>query len=93
MRKGVVVNLQGPGHAIDEALGEAELVLRLKGRETETRRFEPLDSIRAELEAFADAVRGRAPYPITPEEMVTTVATFEAVVQSIARGATSSRQR
>lgn len=24
MRKGVVVNLQGPGHAIDEALGEAE---------------------------------------------------------------------
>ncbi len=24
MRKGVIVNLQGPGHAIDEALGEAE---------------------------------------------------------------------
>lgn len=30
MRKGVVVNLQGPGHAIDEALGEAE---RMSGYE------------------------------------------------------------
>lgn len=69
-----------------EALGETELVLRLKGRQTEVQRFEPLDSIRAELEAFADAATGGAPYPITPDEMVTTVATFEAVIQSIARG-------
>lgn len=30
MRKGVIVNLQGPGHAIDEALGEAE---RMSGYE------------------------------------------------------------
>ena len=30
MRKGVVVNLQGPGHAIDTALGEAE---RMSGYE------------------------------------------------------------
>ena len=70
-----------------EALGETELVLRLKGKKIETQRFEPLDSIRAELEAFADAAAGRAPYPITPDEMLTTVATFEAVIQSIARGA------
>jgi predicted dehydrogenase len=70
-----------------EALGETELVLRLKGRQTETRRYETIDSIRAELEAFADAATGRAPYPITPEEMITTVATFEAVIESIARGA------
>jgi len=69
-----------------EALGEAELVLRLKGRKTETQRFEPLDSIRAELEAFADAAAGRAPYPITPDEMLTTVSTFEAVIQSLTRG-------
>ncbi|HEX6007779.1 MAG TPA: Gfo/Idh/MocA family oxidoreductase [Burkholderiales bacterium] len=70
-----------------EALGETELVLRLKGKKIESQRFEPLDSIRAELEAFADAAAGRAPYPITPDEMLTTVATFEAVIQSIARGA------
>ncbi len=33
MRKGVVVNLQGPGHAIDEALGEAE---RMSGYQVHT---------------------------------------------------------
>jgi predicted dehydrogenase len=69
-----------------EALGETGLVLRLKGKETETRNFEPLDSIRAELEAFADAATLRAPYPITPEEMVIAVTTFEGVIQSIERG-------
>ena len=69
-----------------EALGETELVLRLRGRQTESCRYEPLDSIRAELEAFADAATGRAPYPITPEEMVITVTTFEGVINAIARG-------
>lgn len=70
-----------------EALGETELVLRLKGQQTETRRYEAIDSIRAELEAFAEAATGRAPYPITPDEMLITVATFEAVIESIARAA------
>ena len=69
-----------------EALGETGLVLRLKGKATETRSFEPLDSIRAELDAFADAAMGRAPYPITPEEMVIAVTAFEGVIQSIERG-------
>jgi predicted dehydrogenase len=69
-----------------EALGESDLVLRLKGRKTELRTFEQIDSVRAELEAFADAVAGRAPYPITPEEMVNTIAAFEAIIRSIERG-------
>jgi predicted dehydrogenase len=68
-----------------EALGETDLVLRLKGKKTESRTFEPIDSIRAELEAFADAVAGGAPYPITPEEMVNAIATFEAIIRSIER--------
>lgn len=70
-----------------EALGETELVLRLKGKNTESRRFEQIDSVRAELEAFADAVAGRAPYPITPEEMVSAIGTFEAITRSIERDA------
>lgn len=69
-----------------EALGETDLVLRLKGKKTECRTFEPVDSVRAELEAFADAVAGHAPYPITPDEMVNAIAAFEAITQSIERG-------
>lgn len=68
------------------ALGENELVLRLSGAQFERRVFEPLDSIRAELEAFADAAAGRAPYPITPEEMLNTVSSFEAITRSLESG-------
>jgi predicted dehydrogenase len=69
-----------------EALGETELVLRLKGAKLERRALEPIDSLRAELEAFADAAAGRAAYPITPQEMVDTIAAFEAIIRSIEIG-------
>lgn len=69
-----------------EALGETEVILRMKGAKPERRTFEQVDSLRAELEAFADAVAGRAPYPITPREMVDTIAAFEASIRSIENG-------
>jgi predicted dehydrogenase len=69
-----------------EALGETETVLRLRGGRVERRQFPPVDSLRAELEAFADAVEGRAPYPIAPKEMLDTIAAFEAVVRSMQTG-------
>jgi predicted dehydrogenase len=42
------------------------------------------NGILAELEAFAAAIRGEAPYPIAPEEVLHGVAAFEAIVQSAA---------
>jgi len=69
-----------------EALGETELVLRMKGAKPERSTFEPIDSLRAELEAFADAAAGRAAYPITPQEMVETIAAFEATIRSLENG-------
>jgi predicted dehydrogenase len=42
------------------------------------------NSILAELEAFAAAVRGEATYPIAPEEVLHCVAVFEAIVRSAA---------
>jgi len=65
-----------------EALGRTELVIRYSGKDPEHRRFANADSVRANLEAFADAVAGRAPYPITTREMVDVVAAFEAIVKS-----------
>jgi predicted dehydrogenase len=65
-----------------EVLGRTELVLRKSGKEPERRLFEPADSVRVNLEAFADAVAGRAPYPISPREIVDVVAAFEAIVKS-----------
>src|SRR5207248_4653614 len=65
-----------------EALGRTELVLRRSGKEPEHLRFANVDSVRANLEAFADAVAGQAPYPIPMREMVDVVAAFEAIVSS-----------
>ena len=71
-----------------EALDETRTIIRLKGGKTEVRDFQKIDSVLAEMDAFADAVAGVAPYPITTEEMVNTIASFEAVIQSIATGST-----
>ncbi len=42
------------------------------------------DTLNAELEAFADACAGRAPFPVKPQEAAHNVAVLEAIVQSAA---------
>ena len=66
-----------------EVLGETELVLRMSGARPERRTLAAVDSLRAELEAFADAVQGRAPFPISPVQMLDTVGAFERVVAAL----------
>jgi predicted dehydrogenase len=46
----------------------------------------PATAVRANLEAFADAIAGRAPYPVPPAEMIGTVAALEAIVKSARNG-------
>ena len=48
--------------------------------------FDPADALRGELEAFAIAASGGVAYPITPAQMIETVAAFEAIVQSMQSG-------
>jgi len=60
-------------------------VCRSGGR-PEARRFPPAAPVLANLEAFADAVEGRAPYPVPAEQMLANIAAFEAIVRSAASG-------
>jgi predicted dehydrogenase len=69
-------------NASAEALGRTDLVLRRSGPEPQLLSFPPVDSVRANLEAFADAVAGRAPYPISMSEMLDTVAAFDAIAEA-----------
>jgi predicted dehydrogenase len=69
-------------NASAEALGRTDLVLRRSGAEPQLLSFPPVDSVRANLEAFADAVAGRAPYPISMSEMLDTVAAFDAIAEA-----------
>jgi predicted dehydrogenase len=71
-----------------EVLGETELVIRTSGKPARRLELPPANSQLAELESFADAIEGHAPFPIPPAQMLQTVAAFEATIESIGSGAT-----
>jgi predicted dehydrogenase len=58
----------------------------VSGDERTTEEYPPAFSVLANLEAFADAVEGRAPYPMTQQEMIANIATLEAIVESSRTG-------
>jgi predicted dehydrogenase len=69
-----------------EALFRTDLVVRRSGQEPQHLSLPPVDSVHANLEAFADAVAGRAPYTIPTSDMLSTVAAFEAITEAAASG-------
>ena len=69
-----------------EAAGPNELIVRMSGGKVERRTFEPVNALRANLEAFADALEGRAEYPISTGQMVNVIAALEAIVASVGTG-------
>jgi len=74
-----------------EMLQEDTLLVHAVGQASPLRRaFPPVDTLRLELEAFADAIEGRAPYPIDAADMIATVAAFEAVCRSVKSGRTET---
>jgi predicted dehydrogenase len=62
--------------------GATTLTLCGAGRAPETRRFEWTDTVRANLEAFADASLNRAPYPFTDAQKIANIAVLEALCAS-----------
>ena len=69
-----------------ENFDATELAVRLSGQAVARRSLPEVDTLRLELEAFADAVEGRAPYPLPYDQMIDTVAVFEAITRSVAAG-------
>jgi predicted dehydrogenase len=69
-----------------EARDETRLTVAPMGQEPQTRALPATDSLAALLDAFAAAVEGGAPFPVSPEQMLDVVAAFEAVVASIESG-------
>jgi predicted dehydrogenase len=66
-----------------EALGDRELIVRMCDQAPQRLQFERVDTLRCELEAFADAIEGRAPFPISAGQMLYTIAALEAILESI----------
>ena len=58
----------------------------LRGNHRQSREFPPAKAVLANLEAFADAAAGRAPYPVPQEQMLANIAALEAVFKSVRSG-------
>jgi predicted dehydrogenase len=62
--------------------GPSVLTLQHRDGRRETRTYEWVDTVRLNLEAFAHAVRGGAPYPFTDAERIGNIAVLEAICRS-----------
>lgn len=60
-----------------------DVTTQLRGQERQTRFVPPHPSVLANLEAFAQAIRGGPPYPVTAQEMLANVAALEAIMTSV----------
>ena len=58
----------------------------LRGGKKEVREFPPAPNVLANLEAFADAAEGRAPYPVPQSQMIANISALEAIFKSAATG-------
>ncbi len=69
-----------------ESRSEHDLTIHRGNAEPERRTFEPVDALRDELEMFADAIEGYREFPVSVEDMLSTVAAFEGVVKALESG-------
>jgi predicted dehydrogenase len=69
------------------------LTTQLRDHQKETRPFPAAPAVLANLEAFADAAAGRAPYPVPQDQMIANVCALEAVFRSARSGVVESVER
>jgi predicted dehydrogenase len=62
--------------------GRSVLTLQHRDARRETRTYEWVNTVRLNLEAFAQAIRGGAPYPFTHAEKIGNIAVLEAICRS-----------
>jgi predicted dehydrogenase len=70
-----------------EVLDEVTIVIRKSGAEPQRKTFPAIDVLRAELDAFADAIESKTPFPVPEADVLATVAAFEASLRSMTSGA------
>jgi predicted dehydrogenase len=69
-----------------EAVSRNDIIIRKSGAEPIRLKLQGDDSVRVNLEAFADAVSGAAPYPVSLDEIAAVTNTFVAIADAIRTG-------
>jgi predicted dehydrogenase len=64
------------------------LTTSIRGSAKKTTEYPPAKAVLANLEAFAAAARGEAPYPVPQAEMIANVSALEAIFRSARSGKT-----
>src|SRR5260221_14576111 len=62
------------------------LTVTLKNQKRKTKEYLPAKAVLANLEAFANAAAGRAPYPVPQAQMIANISALEAVFKSARSG-------
>jgi predicted dehydrogenase len=73
-------------HTHPDTPGPATLTVHMRGGKPEQRDYPWTDTVRANIEAFARAVRGEAAYPFTDAEKIGNISVLEAICRSAATG-------
>ena len=69
-----------------EVLDETTLVRRISGGKPERLTYPAINVLRAELDAFADLIDNKIPFPVPEADVLATLSAFEAALQSMASG-------
>ena len=69
-----------------EVLDETTLIRRVSGSKPMKHTFPAINVLRAELDAFAEAVEGTRPFPVPEADVLATLAAFEAALASMTSG-------
>jgi predicted dehydrogenase len=69
-----------------EVLDETTMILRQARSAPQRTTYPAIDVLRAELDAFADAIENKAPFPVPEAEILATLSAFEAALQSMNSG-------
>jgi predicted dehydrogenase len=69
-----------------EVLDELTMVVRKTGGEPQRTTYPAIDVLRAELNAFADVIENKAPFPVPEADVLATLWAFEAALQSMTSG-------
>lgn len=77
-------NIYGTKANAFAAIDGGEVIVQPLGGDKETRTADAIDTLKAELEEFADACTGKGRYRVTPDQAVQSVAIMEAIVRSAA---------
>ena len=62
------------------------LTIHMRNKEKTVKEYPPAKAVLANLEAFAEAAAGGAPYPVPQEQMIANVSALEAIFRSAASG-------